>query len=166
MLVERIWPNNRLRNFHYLVACPETGEALAVDPLDCRCPEPITLYDQPRDQSQRGSAILSGDPGRAGSVGQSAAPQDLQTGKQSQIGSRGGIQAPTQMGSPTNCRVAQAYLPVRRELPRVTRNHLPQPVHSSSGRLEQGTAATPSAHARHAPFAPLHAEDGRSRPSH
>jgi hydroxyacylglutathione hydrolase len=34
MLVERIWPNNRLRNFHYLVACPETGEALAVDPLD------------------------------------------------------------------------------------------------------------------------------------
>lgn len=34
MLVERLWPNNRLRNFHYLVACPETGEALAVDPLD------------------------------------------------------------------------------------------------------------------------------------
>ena len=34
MLVERIWPGNRLRNFHYLVACPETGEALAVDPLD------------------------------------------------------------------------------------------------------------------------------------
>ena len=26
----------RLRNFHYLIACPETGEALAVDPLEWR----------------------------------------------------------------------------------------------------------------------------------
>lgn len=34
MIVERIWTGNRLRNFHYLIACPETGEALAVDPLD------------------------------------------------------------------------------------------------------------------------------------
>lgn len=34
MLVERIWPDNRLRNFHYLVACEQTGEALAIDPLD------------------------------------------------------------------------------------------------------------------------------------
>jgi hydroxyacylglutathione hydrolase len=34
MLIERIWPANDSRNFHYLIACPETGEALAVDPLD------------------------------------------------------------------------------------------------------------------------------------
>lgn len=34
MLIERIWPANEYRNFHYLLACPETGEALAVDPLD------------------------------------------------------------------------------------------------------------------------------------
>ena len=34
MLVERIWAANPLRNFHYLVACGETGEALIVDPLD------------------------------------------------------------------------------------------------------------------------------------
>ena len=34
MLIERIWPNNDARNFHYLVACPETGEAIAIDPLD------------------------------------------------------------------------------------------------------------------------------------
>lgn len=34
MLIERIWPGNDYRNFHYLLACPETGEALAVDPLD------------------------------------------------------------------------------------------------------------------------------------
>ena len=34
MLIERIWSANTYRNFHYLVACPETGEALAVDPLE------------------------------------------------------------------------------------------------------------------------------------
>jgi hydroxyacylglutathione hydrolase len=34
MLFERIWSGNSYRNFHYLVACPETGEALAVDPLE------------------------------------------------------------------------------------------------------------------------------------
>jgi hydroxyacylglutathione hydrolase len=36
MLIERIWPDNRYLNFHYLIACPESGEALAVDPLDWR----------------------------------------------------------------------------------------------------------------------------------
>lgn len=34
MLVEQIWTANSLRNFNYLIACPETGEALAIDPLD------------------------------------------------------------------------------------------------------------------------------------
>jgi len=34
MLVEQIWTANALRNFNYLIACPETGEALAIDPLD------------------------------------------------------------------------------------------------------------------------------------
>ena len=34
MLVEQIWTGNAYRNFNYLIACPETGEALAVDPLD------------------------------------------------------------------------------------------------------------------------------------
>ena len=34
MIVERIWTDNAYRNFNYLVACPETGEALAIDPLD------------------------------------------------------------------------------------------------------------------------------------
>src|SRR5665213_1003190 len=34
MLIERIWAANEGRNFHYLIACPETGEALAVDPLN------------------------------------------------------------------------------------------------------------------------------------
>ncbi|MFZ2736953.1 MAG: hydroxyacylglutathione hydrolase [Burkholderiaceae bacterium] len=34
MIVERIWTGNAYRNFNYLVACPETGQALAIDPLD------------------------------------------------------------------------------------------------------------------------------------
>lgn len=34
MIVERIWTANAYRNFNYLVACPETGDALAIDPLD------------------------------------------------------------------------------------------------------------------------------------
>lgn len=34
MHVEQIWTGNAYRNFNYLIACTETGEALAVDPLD------------------------------------------------------------------------------------------------------------------------------------
>lgn len=36
MLIERIWAANAWRNFHYLIACRETGEALAIDPLEWR----------------------------------------------------------------------------------------------------------------------------------
>ncbi len=36
MIVRQIWTANAYRNFNYLVACPETGEALAIDPLDYR----------------------------------------------------------------------------------------------------------------------------------
>jgi hydroxyacylglutathione hydrolase len=34
VIVKQIWTANAYRNFNYLIACPETGEALAVDPLD------------------------------------------------------------------------------------------------------------------------------------
>jgi hydroxyacylglutathione hydrolase len=34
MIVERIWTGNSYRNYNYLIVCPDTGEALAVDPLD------------------------------------------------------------------------------------------------------------------------------------
>jgi hydroxyacylglutathione hydrolase len=34
MIIERIWTGNAYRNFNYLVACPDSGEALAIDPLD------------------------------------------------------------------------------------------------------------------------------------
>ena len=36
MLTERIWSGNSLRNFFYLIADPDSGEALAIDPLDWR----------------------------------------------------------------------------------------------------------------------------------
>src|SRR3954469_6853306 len=36
MLIERMWVANDLRNFQYLIACSQTGEALAVDPLDAK----------------------------------------------------------------------------------------------------------------------------------
>lgn len=34
MIVNQIWTGNDFRNFNYLIVCPESGEALAVDPLD------------------------------------------------------------------------------------------------------------------------------------
>ena len=34
MIVKQIWTGNSYRNFNYLIACPDTGEALAIDPLD------------------------------------------------------------------------------------------------------------------------------------
>lgn len=34
MIIEQIWTGNAYRNFNYLIACAETGDALAIDPLD------------------------------------------------------------------------------------------------------------------------------------
>ncbi len=34
MIVRQLWTGNAYRNFNYLIACEETGDALAVDPLD------------------------------------------------------------------------------------------------------------------------------------
>jgi hydroxyacylglutathione hydrolase len=34
VIVEQIWTGNAYRNFNYLIACSQTGEALAIDPLD------------------------------------------------------------------------------------------------------------------------------------
>lgn len=34
MIVEQIWTGNAYRNFNYLIVCAQTGEALAIDPLD------------------------------------------------------------------------------------------------------------------------------------
>jgi hydroxyacylglutathione hydrolase len=34
VIVEQIWTGNAYRNFNYLIVCPDSGDALAVDPLD------------------------------------------------------------------------------------------------------------------------------------
>ncbi len=34
MIVEQVWTGNAYRNFNYLVVCPESRDALAIDPLD------------------------------------------------------------------------------------------------------------------------------------
>ena len=34
MIVEQVFTDNAYRNFNYLIACPESGEALAIDPLE------------------------------------------------------------------------------------------------------------------------------------
>src|SRR5260370_24366019 len=34
MIVKQVWTANAYRNFNYLIACGETGEAQAIDPLD------------------------------------------------------------------------------------------------------------------------------------
>ena len=36
MIVEQVWTGNAYRNFNYLIVCPDTGDAMAVDPLDHR----------------------------------------------------------------------------------------------------------------------------------
>jgi hydroxyacylglutathione hydrolase len=62
MLVERIWAANDLRNFQYLIACSQTGEALAVDPLDARAVPgdcaPARLHDH-ADSSTRTSTATT-----------------------------------------------------------------------------------------------------------
>jgi len=59
----------------------------------------------------------------------------------------------------TSRRVAQAYLPARPESSRVTRDHLPQPLHPGAWRAEEGAPAALEAHARHASVSASHAED-------
>ena len=54
MLVERIWSANPYRNFHYLIACPESGEALAIDPLEWRL-----CLDAARNRGWRITQILN-----------------------------------------------------------------------------------------------------------
>lgn len=46
MIVIQIYADNQLRNFHYLIACPDTREALVIDPLDvARCLEAAQKHD-------------------------------------------------------------------------------------------------------------------------
>ena len=54
MLVEQIWTGNAYRNFNYLIACSETGEALAVDPLDYR-----KCLDRAKDKGWQITQVLN-----------------------------------------------------------------------------------------------------------
>jgi hydroxyacylglutathione hydrolase len=54
MIVERLWPNSHLRNYHYLVVCEETGEALAIDPLDA-----TLMLDSAREHGWEITRILN-----------------------------------------------------------------------------------------------------------
>ena len=138
------------------------GGGRPLDSLD-RCAARASAIDrQPRDQTQRRSGRLPGQPGRPGCLGSRASPQALQAGREPSLGAHRGRQAAAAVVARADRRLAQAYLSGRREPPRVTRDHLPQPVHSSAWRLEEGAAAALEAHARHAPLSPLHAEDRRS----
>ena len=62
--------------------------------------------------------------------------------------------------------MAEAHVSRRCELSGVTRDDLSQPVHPVPRRSEEGITRAFAAHPRHAPFAPPHAEDGRSRQNH
>jgi len=87
MLIERIWSANPYRNFHYLVACPETGEALAIDPLEWQ----LCLHAA-RDKGWRITQILNTHEhadhtgGNAGLVGATRARVLAHEGAASRIG--------------------------------------------------------------------------------
>jgi hydroxyacylglutathione hydrolase len=45
MIVQQLYADNQLRNFHYLIACEDTGEAMVIDPLDVeRCIHASKVY--------------------------------------------------------------------------------------------------------------------------
>ena len=65
MIVEQVWTGNAYRNFNYLVACAETGDALAIDPLDfTKCLKVAVLVrvedlrDRPAAFLRRGQALV------------------------------------------------------------------------------------------------------------
>jgi hydroxyacylglutathione hydrolase len=87
MLIERIWSANPYRNFHYLVACPETGEALAVDPLEWRlCLDAAQKRDWTITQILNTHEHLDHTGGNAGLVGATGAKVLAHAGAASRIG--------------------------------------------------------------------------------
>ena len=118
-----------------------------------------TIDIQPGDQAQWWAPQLPSEPGRCSCVGPSEAPQVLQTRCEPRIGPNRGPQAAYALVSRADSRLAQADVPWRRGAPRVTRDHLPQSIHSSAWRPEEGTVGTPQTYSRNAPLPALHAED-------
>ena len=54
MIVKQIWTANSYRNFNYLIACSETGEALAIDPLDS-----VKCIEEAKNQGWQITQILN-----------------------------------------------------------------------------------------------------------
>jgi hydroxyacylglutathione hydrolase len=87
MLIERIWAANSYRNFHYLIACPESGEALAVDPLEWqRCLDAAQARGWQITQILNTHEHLDHTGGNAGLVGQTGARVLAHAGAAAQIG--------------------------------------------------------------------------------
>jgi hydroxyacylglutathione hydrolase len=87
MLIERIWADNGPRNFHYLIACPETGEALAIDPLEWqRCLDASRARGWQITQILNTHEHLDHTGGNAGLVAATGARVLAHAGAASQIG--------------------------------------------------------------------------------
>jgi len=54
MIVEQIWTGNAYRNYNYLIACPHTGEAMAVDPLESQM-----CFDKAKEKGWNITKILN-----------------------------------------------------------------------------------------------------------
>ena len=132
-----------------------------VDRLEARA---STINDQPRTGPQRWTGGLSRYPGRRCRMGPRASFQAVQTGREPGPGQDRVGQASAAVIAGADRRMAQAYLSMRREPARVTRDPLPQPLHSSARRPEEGVAAAFETNTRHAPVSTPHAEDRYPRP--
>jgi hydroxyacylglutathione hydrolase len=87
MLIERIWSANSYRNFHYLIACPESGEALAIDPLEWRlCLDAARTRGWEITQILNTHEHLDHTGGNAGLVGATGARVLAHAGAASRIG--------------------------------------------------------------------------------
>ena len=134
-----------------------------IDSFGCCAARASAINSQPRDQAQWRSIGLSGHRSRQRCLGSCASSEALQTGREHSLGAHRDRQASAAVVAGTNRRMAQAYLSARREPARVTRDHLPQPVHSIAWCLEEGAAAAFETHARHASVSASHAEDRHPR---
>ena len=88
MLIERIWAANSYRNFHYLIACPQSGEALAIDPLEWqRCLDAARRRGWQITQILNTHEHLDHTGGNAGLVAATGARVLAHAGAASRIGS-------------------------------------------------------------------------------